>query len=134
MNPVLYAVLALALVAYCRADGEGEGEGEMEVGLKFVGCFKDDYNDRALPVMFANNRAKINWKNMEESVKQCADAADKNGYRTFAVQFYGECWSGPSAEITYNKHGPSTHCWEGVGRGLTNAVYRFYMKPKKSSK
>ena len=52
---------------------------EFEVGLEYVGCFKDDYNDRALPVLFANNREKINWKDMTETVKQCADAADKHG-------------------------------------------------------
>ena len=47
----------------------------------------------------------------------------------FAVQFYGECWSGLEASTTYDKYGLSKNCWNGVGLDWTNAVYRFTMKP-----
>ena len=46
-----------------------------EVAIEMVGCFKDDYFDRALPVLYANVRPQIDWTNMNETVRQCADAA-----------------------------------------------------------
>ena len=46
------------------------------------------------------------------------------GYEIFAVQFYGECWGGKNAGLTYNRYGLSSFCWKGVGRDLTNMVYR----------
>jgi len=101
-----------------------------EVGIELVGCFADKMDDRALPILYANMRDHIIWSNMNETIKQCADAAANHDppYLWFGVQFYGECWAGANAETTYDKHGPSTDCWEGVGRGLANAVYRFYEK------
>ena len=45
------------------------------------------------------------------------------GYKVFGLQFYGECWSGHQADTTYDKHGPSVNCWEGVGTTLSNFVY-----------
>ena len=47
-----------------------------------------------------------------------------SGYKWFGVQFYGECWSGPEASLTYNRYGPSDSCWEGVGKDWTNMVYK----------
>lgn len=118
--------LVVLVASLCHADPEEE----FEVGIELVGCFADDMADRALPVLFANFRSSIDWSNVNETVKQCADAADKNGYRWFGVQYYGECWSGPSAEVTYNKHGMSTNCASGIGKDFANAVYRFFMRPK----
>eukprot|EP00794_Sanderia_malayensis_P014098 gene14098-15570_t len=115
-------ILIFAFV--CKA----QVEPEYEVGLRMVGCFADVKNDRALPVLYANFRNQIDWSNMNETIKQCADGADHNGYRWFGIQFYGECWSGPSASTTYDKHGISTNCRDGVGAADANAVYQFYLK------
>ena len=65
--------------------------------------------------------------------------ARKKGYTMFSLQFYGECWSGPNAEIKYNKDGSADTCimdlappydcdkassHECVGAQSTNYVYR----------
>ena len=44
-----------------------------------------------------------------------------NGYKYFAIQFYGECWV--SQKETFKMHGQSTECWSGLGKGWTNYVY-----------
>ena len=45
--------------------------------------------------------------------------------QVFAIQFYGECWSGSDAEKTYAEYGSSQNCWKGVGGTRTNFVYEF---------
>lgn len=49
------------------------------------------------------------------------------GYDVFAIQFYGECWSGPDAGLTYDEYGPNPDgCFNNtVGTHYTNFVYRF---------
>ncbi|XP_065054644.1 uncharacterized protein LOC135683340 [Rhopilema esculentum] len=125
-------VASLAFILLTATFCVASEEEEMEVGIELVGCFADDANDRALPTLFENVRDKIIWSNMNETVRMCADAAANHDppYMWFGIQFYGECWTGADAEVTYNKYGPSTNCWNGVGKHLTNAVYRFVMKGK----
>ena len=43
----------------------------------------------------------------------------------FALQFYGECWTGVNAEKSYSEYGSSPNCWNGVGGLRTNFVYEF---------
>ena len=31
----------------------------------------------------------------------------------FAIQYYGECWSGDDADVCYDKHGASESCTGG---------------------
>ena len=38
----------------------------------------------------------------------CAEKAKENGWQYFGLQFWGECWGGPSLE--YDKYGPSAEC------------------------
>ena len=86
--------------------------------------------DRALPNEYANFRSQMNWKQLE-TVQQCAQVAFNKGYEYFAVQYYGECYTGNDASQTYYKHGKSDECEETdktlgfqVGMGGTNFVYR----------
>jgi hypothetical protein len=48
----------------------------------------------------------------------------------FSLQFYGECWSGEDAGLTYDEYGPSGDCdnVNKVGKHWTNYVYRFVCK------
>ena len=63
---------------------------------------------------------------MSETVKKCANDAWQKQFPVFGVQFYGECWSGPSGYVTYDKDGFNLQgCWEGVGRTRNNYVYAF---------
>ena len=43
-------------------------------GKHFValGCYKDSNHFRALPDLVVNLRGKINWREMEKTVKDCA--------------------------------------------------------------
>lgn len=45
--------------------------------------------------------------------------------QVFAIQYYGECWSGNEGEKTYSEYGWSRNCWQGVGGSNTNFVYEF---------
>ena len=44
----------------------------------------------------------------------------------FAIQFYGECWSGETSKVHYNRFGTvdKSQCPFGVGGPNVNAVYR----------
>ena len=44
----------------------------------------------------------------------------------FAIQFYGECWSGDFTMVEYDRWGAAdeSQCPSGVGAANTNAVYR----------
>ena len=50
-----------------------------------------------MPDFYSNRRGKgLDWHNLRETVLDCAyDAVDSGkDYNLFAVQFYGECYSG----------------------------------------
>lgn len=47
-------------------------------------------------------------------VCRCAERAKARGFTHFGLQFYGECWSGPSAESRFAMHGPSKECLMGL--------------------
>lgn len=59
--------------------------------------------------------------NMFCSVEMCYEASKKANKKYFAIQFFGECWV--SDTKSYKAHGPSTNCWNGVGRDYDNYVY-----------
>ncbi|XP_031551833.1 thrombospondin-1-like isoform X2 [Actinia tenebrosa] len=56
-------------------------------------------------------------------MKVCNKEPCPLGWKVFGIQFYGECWSGPSALDTYAKYGNSSACWDGVGQEGANYVY-----------
>jgi len=96
-----------------------------------IGCFRDKQhqNGRPLPEMVGNHRNGINWHQMSETVKKCADDTWQKQFAVFGVQFYGECWSGATGYITYDKDGFNLiGCWEGVGKTHNNYVYAFTSK------
>ena len=72
---------------------------------------------------------------------RCAEKARQKGYTVFGLQFYGECWSGPNAELNFNRDGVAspdqcvmnleapTECdpssnQECVGTSKTNYIYK----------
>ncbi|EDO39416.1 predicted protein [Nematostella vectensis] len=54
-------------------------------------------------------------------------------FQYFAIQYYGECWSGTGENKSFSRYGPSNNCWSGVGGEWTNAVYRLQNMPACSS-
>ncbi|XP_028411153.1 uncharacterized protein LOC114533760 [Dendronephthya gigantea] len=96
------------------------------IPFKAIGCRKDKRHDRALPKMLINERDRssnyyngfnIDWYNWDDYLPaftcRCAEAAMKKGYKYFGLQFWGECWSGPSpaADTEYDKHGVGKECF-----------------------
>ena len=43
-------------------------------------------------------------------VCDCVKRVNLKGYSVFGLQFYGECWSGPSDACTYNRFGKGSGC------------------------
>ena len=96
-----------------------------------VGCFKDTTaNPRPLPILVKNYRwpSQIDWKNLNKTIRSCAKEVKGAGYIYFGLQFYGECWSGPQAHLTYDEDGDSKHCTLGVGKARANFVYKLVLK------
>lgn len=118
--------------------------------LESLGCFSDRFQ-RAMPEELLNERdvtskvfggQTIDWKKYESYMHgfscRCAKIARSKGYSVIGLQFYGECWSGPNAHLTYYKYGASNDCIDGhfkgydknnkctryIGRSWTNHVYR----------
>lgn len=103
---------------------------ENEERFRPVGCFKDAIKkeDRALPVLLRNYRTtgELDWRNLKDVVLKCAEEVRKKGWVYFGIQFWGECWSGPSAHVTYDVYGKTTTgCFNDTwGMEFSNFVYR----------
>ncbi|EDO41073.1 predicted protein [Nematostella vectensis] len=89
-----------------------------------VGCFLDNGKKKGFPEMLfqdRNERGKkyggelIDWKRWDEYVARlvcrCAKAAKAKGYRFFAIQFFGECYSGPNMENPFTPRSRSKKCY-----------------------
>ena len=64
----------------------------------------------------------------KDKVNLCNLDAVKLGYTVFAMQYGGQCFSGPSAAQTDRKYGSSIACVDGTGGGWSNDVYMIYSK------
>ena len=60
----------------------------------------------------------------QNPIHKCYLAALRRGYQVFAVQHGGQCFSGPTAHLTYSKYGPSNDCEaDDEGGPGANQVY-----------
>lgn len=79
-----------------------------EVPYKARGCYRDN-PARMLKEQVLNERdtkskvyggRKIDWKDWNNYIQgfacRCAKIVKAKGYKVFGLQFYGECWSGPT--------------------------------------
>jgi len=92
-----------------------------------LGCFNDG-EPHAIQNFVKSFRSNIDWTKISEIIEKCAQFIHDNypENKVFGIQFYGECWTGNKAKDTYNLHGPSTDCWNNVGKVNTFYVYEFY--------
>ncbi|XP_032230403.1 uromodulin isoform X1 [Nematostella vectensis] len=99
---------------------------------EFVGCYKAN-GDRPMPQFLASYRTKEYLKEWNQDefdavVRNCAAETEKHGFLYFGVQFWGECWSGPRAHLTYDDYGKTekdSECKKyHVGGDFEIAVYR----------
>ena len=85
---------------------------------KKIGCFVDK-SSRAIPysgLTFGGYSA--------EKIAKCATLATCRGFSTFAVQYGGQCFTGPNAQNTYSKYGAGGGCHHGRGElGETMSIY-----------
>ncbi|CAB4031205.1 Hypothetical predicted protein [Paramuricea clavata] len=156
-----FVVSTLCIFAlYCEFSNADEIEECPE--FKPVGCFKDRSRskNRALGRLLITDRDRsdkkrysgkdIDWFNygvyIHDLACRCAKFAKEKGFSHFGLQFYGECWSGPTAGITYLKYGESAQCAneyfgacedpdEGacIGRANANFVYQLSVTPASGS-
>jgi len=116
-----------------------------------VGCFHDNlkaprpvphyvHNERDYSISNWNHHL-IDWQHWltysPQMVCRCAEAAKKRGDDYFAIQFWGECWTGKSTEVNFARNGASFNCRDEhfqpcrcnsyicVGKAYTNYVYKF---------
>ena len=82
--------------------------------------------------MHANFSGQIN-RTQVETVQQCAQVAFNKGFEYFAVQDYGECYTGDDDSKRYTKYVKSADCVETdkksgykVGKENTYFVYRIH--------
>jgi len=139
-----------SLLAFAKEDHSLDS---CPIKLEPVGCYKDKYHDRAMPVEFLNARQAdrsiyagymIAWrqwtKYLPKFICHCAKIAFERGYRVMGVQFYGECWGSLRGHLDYAKHGKAETCVHGetreewgrctkddvacTGEALANYVYK----------
>ena len=53
--------------------------------------------------LVVNRETQILFFDLRSLACRCAKAARKRGFKVFGLQNYGECWSGPVDERTYNQ-------------------------------
>ncbi|XP_074635197.1 uncharacterized protein LOC141893713 isoform X1 [Acropora palmata] len=91
-----------------------------------LGCFSDKTAQRAFPTLVKNLRPEINWQYLERTIEKCALLSKQQNFKIFAIQFYGECWSGDVSEKNLNlwEAADKSKCPFGVGGPNVNAVYK----------
>ena len=97
-----------------------------------IGCYKDGPNrtlhtlEGTIPIL------DDYYKERENPIEKCYLAAISNGFRMFAVQNGGLCFSSSSAEKTYDRYGRA-YCVaynqdgtekDGTGGPMANSVYQ----------
>ncbi|XP_022795168.1 coadhesin-like [Stylophora pistillata] len=154
--------ILLALIVFSLYTLRAQGQNQFATCSRKwskIGCFRDKINPtRPLPEMLLNDRDRrskyhqpgyrLHWGKWKESIHslacRCAEKAKQKGYTVFGLQFYGECWSGLSAELNFNRDGQSDDCimnlydpvdcyqnssQECVGKQKTNYIYRLTDNP-----
>ena len=88
-----------------------------------IGCFRDT-GRRAIPTMEGRSRLlKGPYRRRRYSIQKCGVAAERRGYRVFAIQHQGWCASSKFAYRTYGRYGRSKRCRNGKGGPWANTVY-----------
>jgi len=104
------------------------GAQKIELAYERLGCFKDNI-PRALDSLEGNKNVSLiltdHYKRRTDVIKKCYNAANFLGYKIFAVQDGGQCFSSQKAEVAYNKYGTSSDCAsDGEGGPMANSVYK----------
>ncbi|OWF42694.1 Zinc metalloproteinase nas-13 [Mizuhopecten yessoensis] len=92
-----------------------------------LGCWQNNLTISAVPSVEGQYPTLTGkYESREGSVRKCADVASDSGHVVFAVFNNGMCLSGPDAQKTFYKYGPSTACsYTGEGSKTAMNVYTF---------
>jgi len=144
-------VLVTFLVSLVLVKGKSHTPENCARNWEKVGCFHDDIggkNGRVYPYELVNHRDPTNpawdghlidWNKWNQSLHvlacKCAEKAKSLNYQFFGLQFYGECWSGPTSK--FFRDGVSQKCigndykpcvknaeTECIGGPFTNFIYK----------
>ncbi|KAK3712866.1 hypothetical protein QZH41_016907 [Actinostola sp. cb2023] len=94
-----------------------------------LGCWSDTANwkdpqSRALLSLEGlDPRVSDDYHTRKQPISKCAEIARELGYKFFAIQNGGQCFSGPDGH-DFRKFGPSERCRSGVGGSIANDVYK----------
>ena len=90
---------------------------------KGIGCFRDT-GRRAVATMEGKSHLLAgHYRRRRDAIRKCALAAERRGYRVFAIQHGGWCAASRTAYRTYSKYGRSNRCRNGKGGPWANDVY-----------
>ena len=95
----------------------------MSFTAKHIGCYRDTGRRAVAPLEGRSRLLKGHYRRRRYARRKCALAAQKRGYRVFAVQHGGWCASSKTGHLTYRKYGKSNRCRNGKGGPWANDVY-----------
>ena len=65
----------------------------------------------------------------DDPIGRCHKLTKDKGWTVFAIGYTVECFTTSDAETTYQRHGPSTNCLDGVGLYGSIQVYKIRSEP-----
>ena len=90
---------------------------------KNIGCFRDTGRRAISPLEGRSRLLKGSYRRRKYAIRKCALAAQKRGFRVFAVQHGGWCAASRTGHLTYSRYGRSNRCRNGKGGPWANDVY-----------
>ena len=80
--------------------------------FKSIGCWADSPKNRAMESLEGKHShlKQHDYRTRINALVKCAEAADEQDLKLFALQNGGQCFGGKNDENTYRKHGPSAEC------------------------
>lgn len=88
-----------------------------------IGCYRDTGRRAILPLEGRSRLLRGSYRRRRYALQKCALAAQRRGYRVFALQHGGWCASTRRAHLTYRRYGKSNKCRNGKGGPWANDVY-----------
>ncbi|XP_065651564.1 neurogenic locus notch homolog protein 2 isoform X4 [Hydra vulgaris] len=94
-----------------------------------LGCWKDteywwDPDKRAIKSVEGKHpKVSGDYNTRKDPIGKCADTAKELGFKLFALQNGGQCFTSADAQLNYMKYGRSNKCRNGVGGPLVSDVY-----------
>jgi hypothetical protein len=94
------------------------------------GCWKAIQREENFVTLESiDGRTKEKYKERNDSLLKCAEAAITNQYTLFALRDGGQCLAGSQESTAYKKHGVSKLCANGLGSSSSKNIYQIIGRP-----